>query len=231
MAYRIWSAAKPRDSEAGQAGRQLPQQPGEVAVERLRQGGRQRPRARAKAPDGGRQRHVRRRPDQEVPEPRPDTGAGCWPRSDRAQMGPPLPPAGVDDEGITDVVAAHLDDVEGLGRRHAARALEERVHLARQVEVDAVVVGPRGADSVVGDGRVRRGQGRPHAVAEAHRSRILLDPRRAVAEVVAALRIGRAGNEQRVQLEVRRRARVAHQGERVARVREAGAEDHDAREG
>ena len=52
-------------------------------------------------------------------------------------------PGGVHQQGVPDVIAAEFDRIQGIGRGNAANLSEKRLHLRRQVEVQAVLVGSR----------------------------------------------------------------------------------------
>ena len=100
------------------------------------------------------------------------------------------------DEGITNVIAAHFDDVQGVRRSGAARVGEELLHLIRQVEVAPVVIRARGADGIVSGPYAVRSERRPNAASQTKRAGELLDPGGPVAEMVTAARVGGARNEQ-----------------------------------
>ena len=131
-------------------------------------------------------------------------------------------------DGITDVVAAHFDDVQRVRRNAATMIGEERLHLVREIEVAPVVVGARGADGIVGGVQTVGSERRPNAARQAKRAGELLDPRGAVAEMVTAARVRGARNEQRIQQVIRRRVRASAERERIPGVGQARAE-HDNR--
>ena len=110
---------------------------------------------------------------------------------------------------------------------------EERRDLVGKVDVLVAgrVASARGADRVVGGDGAVRAVGRPHRSGKPEGARELLDPRGAVAEVVAAPHVGGIRDQQRTQVVIRRRVCAAAQRERVARIRQAGAEYHNPRIG
>ena len=132
------------------------------------------------------------------------------------------------DEGITDVIAAHFDHIHCVGRGNTAVLLQERVDLCRKIHVSAILARPGGAHGVVARAAHGAGKGRPHAAGQPSRAGKVFDPRRAVAEVLAAAGVRSAGNQQVVEQVLRRRVRSSPQGERVAGIRQAGSENDDA---
>jgi hypothetical protein len=124
------------------------------------------------------------------------------------------------EERIAQVVAADLDDVERIRRRRIAGGIQEGLYLRGEVGPAAVGSGSRAADREVGGARCVTECG-VHATGEPERPRHLLDPRRAVAEMLAAARIGTVGHEERVDRVVGGRARRAEQDKGVAGIRKA----------
>jgi hypothetical protein len=109
--------------------------------------------------------------------------------------------------------------------------LEKRVHLRGQVEIHAVLAGARRGDRIVRRYGVFGQKRRTGAAGEATRPRELFDPRRPVAEMKTAAGVRCARHQQRIQIVVRGSARPSSQRERVAGIRQARAEDHNALKG
>ena len=80
---------------------------------------------------------------------------------------------------------------------------EKRVHLRRQVDVQAVFVTSRGSDCVVRRSIRRRSEGRPDTAGKAPGSCKLLDPCGTIREVMPAAGVRCARNEQRIQADSR----------------------------
>ena len=136
-----------------------------------------------------RQRDVRRHPDEELPRTgriQPLDVRGNRPER-RRQHRPPVTVGCIELEGIADVVAAHLEDVERLRRGYATRTLRRKVSTCRvRLKFTPSLYARAAPTAKLVALPISRRQGRPDAAGQPDRPRRLLDPRRAVAEMVAA---------------------------------------------
>ena len=71
----------------------------------------------------------------------------------------------IGDDGITDVIAAHLDHVQRVRWNATTVIGQKRLHLIREIEIASVVVGARGADGIVGGLQAVRSKRRPNVPA------------------------------------------------------------------